>query len=138
MKRSSTIAVDGDALALQIVGQQVSLLHILNRSPRRQIDCLAHGGVRVPLPGGLHADVPLGTNVSGRAEDSLELIGQPSNALNRSVCGRVRDNLSDCVFVAHLLAERCLEDRIDFDELLAVENLPGEGQREHGLDAGRA
>lgn len=137
LKRSGTIAVDGDALAFQLVREKVRLLDILNGGISQEIDRLARGGVRVPLPSGLHADVPLRSNVARRAKHAFQLGWQVIPVMDGPMRRRVSDDCINLRLFFDVLTKCRRENRVDLDERLAIEHLPGKREREQGLDARR-
>ena len=90
------------------------------------------------LPGSLHANVPLRTDVTSRAKHGSQMLGQRRNILNRSVSGCMFNDLLNLALLVDAVAQRGREDRIHFDELLPAEDLPGEGERKQRLNARRA
>ena len=68
----------------------------------------------------------------------LDPTGQVGEALNRPVCRRVFNGPLDLMFVREVFPQRGLENRINLDEPLATQDLPGEGEREQRLNARRA
>ena len=69
------VAVDGDPLDPQLVGQQVDALDILGAGLVGEVDGLGDRVVDVVLEGRLHADMPLGRHVVGGHEHLLEIVG---------------------------------------------------------------
>src|SRR2546425_2979979 len=65
------VAVHGDAFAVEVEGEQVGLLHVLDGGLPREIDRLRDRGVAPILEGGLHSDMPFRRDVVGRREDLL-------------------------------------------------------------------
>src|SRR2546428_3351605 len=69
------VAVHGDALAVQLVGPEICLLHVVHSGLAWEVDRLRDGGVAPVLERGLHANVPFRCDVVGRREDPLQLLG---------------------------------------------------------------
>src|SRR5256712_8665671 len=69
------VAVPRDALALELVRQEICLLHVVHRGLAWEVDRLRDGGVAPVLERGLHANVPFRCDVVGRREDPLPLLG---------------------------------------------------------------
>src|SRR2546425_491150 len=69
------VAVHRDAFALELVRQEICLLHVVHRGLAWEVDRLRDGGVAPVLERGLHANVPFRCDVVGRREDPLPLLG---------------------------------------------------------------
>ena len=83
----AAVAVDGDALAPQLVGQVVDLPHVFHRGIPGQVHGLGYRIVRVLLKGRLHAHVPLGGDVVGRHEDPPHVFGDLLHLLDAAFAG---------------------------------------------------
>src|SRR6058998_2944202 len=69
-----SVAVDRDALAVQIVGEQVGLLHVLDGGLAGKVDRLRDRGVAPVLERSLHANVPFRRDVVRGGEHPLPLL----------------------------------------------------------------
>src|SRR6202022_136879 len=69
-----SIAVDCYALALERVSELVDRSHVLGSCGMREVGRLGDGRIAILLESGLHADVPLGSDVVRRDEDALPLL----------------------------------------------------------------
>ena len=132
---SGAVAVNGNTLAFQLIGEEVGLPNIVDRCVRRQVDGFADGGVGMPLPCRLHPNVPLRTDVPGSAKHGFQRLGQRGKGLDRAVCCRVLNDLLRLRLIREQPLQRGFEDRVDLDELLATQHLPGEGQGEDWFDS---
>ena len=81
---AAAVAVDGDALAAGLVGQQVDLLDVVDGGLVGEVDRLGDGVVGVLLEGRLQLDVPLGRDVVRRDEDALH-VGSGTSSMWRTV-----------------------------------------------------
>src|SRR2546427_3180012 len=68
------VAVDRDALAVQLVGEQVGRLHVLEGGLARHIDRLRDRGIAIFLERRLHANMPFRRDVMRGGEYSLPLL----------------------------------------------------------------
>src|SRR2546426_9428278 len=127
------VAVHGDAFAVEVEGEQVGLLHVLDGGLPREIDRLRDRGVAPILEGGLHSDMPFRRDVVGRREDLLPLLRDFLQAARGPV---VVENLPHEVLPPKSLALRdFLEVVEEIRELLAVHHSFVPDQAELGLAA---
>ncbi len=139
---AGAVAVDGDAFAAFVVGEQVGGGDVVLTGAAGEVDGLADGVVDVALEGGLHAHVPFGGDLVGGDEAAFGGVGDVVALLEAAAGGEVVDEV---LGVEALLARDGLEHGVDLGEAhglggaLGVEEvLAGEGEREGGLDAAGA
>src|SRR5581483_10303766 len=129
----AAVAVDGDALAARVVGQEVGLLHVGLGGVLGEVDGLADRGVHVLLEGRLHLHVPLGADVHGGGEDLLPLGGDLGEAARAAVV------LQHVVHEALVPEALALGDRLevvqDVGQVRAVHDVLVPDERELGLAA---
>src|SRR2546428_1377781 len=111
------VAVHGDAVALELVGEEVRLLHILDGGLARPADRLRDRSVAVILERGLQTDVPLGCDVVCRGEHALPFLRELLQSPRRSVV--VEDLLHEVRLPEALALRDLLEVFEEVRELLA-------------------
>src|SRR3990172_4186140 len=79
-----TVPVHRDALALQLVREEVRLLHVVHGRVVGHVDRLRHSRITVVLEGRLHPHVPLRRDVVGDREDALPLLRHILDAARRA------------------------------------------------------
>src|SRR2546426_826554 len=112
------VAVHGNAFALELVGEEVRLLHILDGGLARQVDRLRDRSVAVILERGLHTDVPLGCDVVCRGEHALPFLRDLLQSPRRSVV--VEDLLHEVRLPEALALRDLLEVFEEVGKLLSV------------------
>ncbi len=132
---AAAVAVDGQALAAGLVGQQKGVFHILGRGVMAEVDGLADRVVGVALEGGLDVDVVLRRNVVGGLEELAVFEGDLLDALQAAGMGDFFDQFHGikAVFPGDLL-----EDRIDLEQLVVVHYPAHVGNGEQRFDAAGA
>src|SRR2546428_4113277 len=111
------VAVHGNAFALELVGEEVRLLHILDGGLARQVDRLRDRSVAVILERGLHTDVPLGCDVVCSDDHTLRFLRDLLQSPRRSVV--VEDLLHEVRLPEALALRDLLEVFEEVRELLA-------------------
>ena len=76
LARFGAVAVNGDALEAQLIGQRVGLADVLQGGVRGQVDGLGDGVFHVALEGRLHPDLVVHAHLEGGGEEPPELLRQ--------------------------------------------------------------
>src|SRR5436309_66878 len=127
------VAVHRDAFAVEVKGEQVRLLHVLDGGLPREINRLRDGRVTPVLEGGLHTNVPFRRDVVRGGEDPLPFLGDLLQAPRRAVV--VEDFLHEIVAPESLAFCDFFKVVEEIRQLLAVHNALVPDQAELGLAA---
>src|SRR5262249_52515360 len=130
---SASIAINGDSLATQFVGQKIRRLDFVNGGGRREIDRLADCRINVPLPSSLHSHMPFGSYIPRRAENVLQFLGDAITISNRAAFEGVVADAIDGGLVGKMATQLIHKNLIKLQERLTIEDLPDEGQRKDRL-----
>ena len=135
MTGAGAVAVDGDALAAELVGEAKDAGDAIDGGVFGEIYRFGDGGVAVLLKGGLHADVVFGVDFEGAAKEAFDVVGDFGERLEGAGLG---DVLEKGIGVEAAIVGALAEDGIDLQEVRAGEDVSLINDGEDWLDAAGA
>ena len=129
------VAVDGDALEAQLIGREIDLAHVVGGGLLGEVHRLGDGVVGVFLEGRLELDVPDGGGFVGGDEEAAHVLGDLLDLPDGAGLG---DALHEFRRVEAPALGDGLEVGVHLHHFGAFHDPADEGDREEGLDAGRA